>query len=362
MAIRVLQVGAHEELMVTYYRYFNSNNIVFDYVLRRGGVDFRFKNDSIFDGKLHYITSIQESPFRYIKELREIIRSGSYSHVHIHAGWASVYGLIACLGLNVVKISHNHSFYASSSLVRRLIRLVLKVIISCLSDYKFACSGNAGKQMFYGKWGVLKNAIDYKKFIFNPIKRIELRAALKIDENCLVLGHIGNFSHSKNQIFLIQILHALKFFMPKAKMILVGADYGALDQVKKEVAKLKLESEVIFLGQRSDVENVLSALDVFLFPSHHEGFGIALLEAQVSGLPCLFSSCLPRDAAIADSAVSCQLAEGADVWARKILDLVHIGLEDSLRVARIANLSHTFDVTEVADELENFYLTSRPKI
>lgn len=355
MMSKVLQVGAHEELMLTYYRHFQSGNVLFDYVLRKGGVDFRFKNDPKFDGKLHYLTPMQVSPIKYIKELREVVRSGSYTH----AGWANIYGLLACTGLNVVTISHNHNFYAASSSLKKFIRLVLRMAINGLTDYKFACSADAAKQMFYRNWWVLKNAIDYKKFTFNPLKRAELRDALNITENNIVLGHVGNFINQKNQIFLIQIFHAFKRLKPSAKMVLVGADYGDLDQVKQEVSKLKLESDVIILGDRSDVGDVLCAFDVFVFPSHYEGFGIALLEAQVSGLPCLYSSCIPRDAIIADTVLPCQLVVGAEVWARRVLDLVNLGVDDDSRIARIVKLPHTFDVAEVASELETFYLSSR---
>ncbi len=160
-------------------------------------------------------------------------------------------------------------YNTASSLVIKIIRFFLKIIINGLTDYKFACSTDAGRQMFYGNWQVLKNAIDYKKFVFNQFKRIELRNTLNIAETCIVLGNVGNFINQKNQIFLIQIFRAFKCIMPAAKMILVGADYGDLDQVKQEISKLKLESDVVILGDRSDVGDVLCAFDVFVFPSHY---------------------------------------------------------------------------------------------
>jgi glycosyltransferase involved in cell wall biosynthesis len=110
------------------------------------------------------------------------------------------------------------------------------------------------------------------------------------------------------------------------------------------------------LGDRFDVEDDLCAFDLFVFPSHYEGFGIALLKAQVSGLPCLYSSCIPRDAIIANITLPCQLVAGAEVWARRILDLLHLGADDS---SRIAKLPHMFNVAELADKLEMFYLYRR---
>jgi glycosyltransferase involved in cell wall biosynthesis len=360
--MKVLQVGAHEELLINYYRHFKSGNVLFDYVLRKGGEDFRFKNDPIFDGELHYLTPLQVSPLKYIKELRQIVRFGKYSHVHLHAGWANIYGLFACLGLKVVTISHNHSFYCPHNRVAAFLRFFSKMAINLLSDYKFACSRETGTQMFIGNHRILPNAIDYKRFVFDANKRKVIRGCLNISDRSTVFGHVGNFYLPKNHVFLIYLFRKLKCALPGAKLILVGADYGTLDEVRRAVDSLGLREDVIFMGKRSDVEDILCAVDVFILPSIQEGFPLALLEAQASGLPCIFSSAIPADAAISNAARIYALDEGLEFWATHTLDLLQFGTDDHSRLSRIEQLPLTYDVARVAGELEEFYLSTSREV
>jgi glycosyltransferase involved in cell wall biosynthesis len=57
-----------------------------------------------------------------------------------------------------------------------------------------------------------------------------------------------------------------------------------------------MENRVIFAGQQSNMPAFYSALDVFVLPSTYEGLGLALIEAQASGLPCIASSTISHEA------------------------------------------------------------------
>jgi len=356
--IQILHVGAHEELIMNYYRNFKHRSIRFDYVLRRGGQDFKFKNDPYFDGRLFYITPMQSSVWRWMIELRSIIRSNKYSHVHLHFGFANIYGLIAGIGLSSKMISHNHNYYQSSTRFRAFMRVPLKFLINILSAYKFACSGDSGRQLFNNDYILLPNAIDYSRFQFQQSSRDFIRFKFSIEPNSIVFGHVGNFLQQKNHLFLIKIFFEIRKLMPNSFFFLIGADYGTLEAVKAEVHRLDIEQYVVFAGDRSDVETLLCAFDVFLFPSLFEGFGLALLEAEVSGLPCIFSSSLPKDAVISPFCVPCDLEKGAVVWALKAIELCNLGLDADSRTNRTLYLPTTFDVARVAHLFENFYLST----
>jgi glycosyltransferase involved in cell wall biosynthesis len=356
--IQVLHVGAHEELIMNYFRNFELERIQFDYVLRKGGVDFRFKNDPCFDGKLYYITPMQTSVWRWMRELRAVIRANKYSHVHLHFGWANIYGLIAGIGLGSKIISHNHSYYESSTRFRALMRGPLKYFINVLSDYKLACSVDAGRQLFNNDYILLPNAIDYSRFKFKSFTRGNVRSEFAISEISVVFGHVGNFIQQKNHLFLIQVFSEIRKVIPESILLLVGADYGTLEVVKEEVNRLGLDQYVVFAGDRSDVESLLCAFDVFLFPSLYEGFGMALLEAEVSGLPCVFSSSLPKDAVISTFCQPCDLKNGAEAWAVQAIELCNLGLDSDSRKKRAMSLPTTFDVVNVAHQLEDFYLST----
>jgi glycosyltransferase involved in cell wall biosynthesis len=356
--VKVLHVGAHEELIMNYFRNFKSGRIRFDYILRKNGVDFRFKDDPSFNGRLHYITPMQTSVWGWIKELRAVIRSDTYSHVHLHFGWANIYGLIAGIGLGTKMISHNLSYYESSSRFRKFMRRPLKFLINYLSDYNFAVTVDSGRQMFNNNYVLLPTAIDYCRFGYSNKERTNIRKEFDISFDSIVFGHVGNFYEPKNHGFLIRVFSEIRKLVPLAMLILVGADFGTQDEVRAEVNRLELDEYVVFAGDRSDVERLLCALDVFLFPSLFEGFGMALLEAEVCGLPCVYSSSLSTDAVISPFCTPCDLENGAKAWAVKAVELCSLGLDSDARIQRISALPNIYNVADVAHQLENFYLST----
>ena len=100
-----------------------------------------------------------------------------------------------------------------------------------------------------------------------------------------------------------------------AKLLLVGS--GPLKQdIINKAKELNILSNLIFAGVRSDVNDILSACDIMLFPSLYESFGIVALEAQASGLPVIISDQFPKDILLTDSINMTPL--DVDLWVKKI--------------------------------------------
>ncbi len=355
---KILQVGAHEELITSYYKHFKDKSIVFDYVLRKGGVDFKFSKGCDFLGVLFYITPMQISIIKWVFELRSIVKKGNYKVVHLHLGWSNFFGILACVGLDVKIISHIHSNYAASSIFKKLLRIPLKFIINIFSWKRLACSHVAASQIFYKESIVLKNAVEYSNFFFNSDSRNKIRLELGL-EGKLVFCNVGNLYHPKNHLFLIRIFSSLFKIYPNSCLILVGDDYGLKDEIFKMVNSLNIKDNVLFLGARKDVANVLSASDIFLFPSLFEGFGISLLEAQVNGLPCICSDTIPNDAIITNFCYKVGITNH-DIpnWLNIVGVCLDMGLNEEARFYRSTNISNIFDVSKVSQDLENIYLSA----
>ena len=354
---KILQVSAHEQLMMTYFKHFNDFHLSFDYVLRKGGVDFRFKGDDAFDGELFYITPMQESVLRWALDLRAIIVRKKYRVVHFHLGWASIFGLFACCGSGVKAITHIHSLQKSSSQLNALVRALVKPIINMLSWRILACSADAAAQISYqGRGKILPNAIDYEKYKFNPKSRLRIRSELGVIKKT-VFVHIGNFYKPKNHIFLIKVFQEIKKKYSDAFLVMAGADYGTMSSVMSVVKNLSLSDDVLFLGSREDVPDVLSASDVFLFPSLFEGAPISLIEAQVNGLPSIFSKQISNDIVISDFCFPCRITESdIESWVVAVDKCINFGLDESSRAERSSSIAPLFDVRIVAHELEDIYL------
>ena len=91
---------------------------------------------------------------------------------------------------------------------------------------------------------------------------------------------------------------------------------GALEnEIRNKVDRLGLTDEVIFTGVRQDIPAVLSAMDVFVFPSFYEGMPNTVIEAQAAGLPCVIADTITREADITGLVTYCSLSSPAEQWA-----------------------------------------------
>ena len=104
---------------------------------------------------------------------------------------------------------------------------------------------------------------------------------------------MGRLSYQKNHEFLLEIFAQLYTIYLGARLLLVGI--GEKEQeLRNKVQKLGLEDVVIFLGNRNDVNELYQAMDVFVMPSFFEGIPVTGIEAQFSGLTCVFRPCPTR--------------------------------------------------------------------
>ena len=181
-----------------------------------------------------------------------------------------------------------------------------------------ACYTFGKKQLKNGKVKILHNAIPYRDFIFNCEIREKVRKNLKIEDK-LVIGHIGRFDEQKNHKFLIEIFKEIKKNNENAILLLVGN--GSLkEKVRKQVEELKLDDSVIFLGVRKDIPQLLMAMDIFVFPSLYEGMPNTVIEAQATGLKCIISDTITREADITGLVSYTSLNNGIEEWKSKVLN------------------------------------------
>src|SRR5699024_5001288 len=144
-----------------------------------------------------------------------------------------------------------------------------------------------------GKYSVLPNGIELNKYDFNPTVRDEIRKKLDL-EGKYVVGHAGRFSDQKNHSFLLDIFQKIYEKDKNTIMLLFGVG-ELLELIKKKAARLGIEDAVIFYGTSNEMEKMWQAMDVFVMPSLHEGLPVTGIEAQASGLPCIFADTITRE-------------------------------------------------------------------
>ena len=170
---------------------------------------------------------------------------------------------------------------------------------------------------------ILQNGLDLSTYKFNAQNRKALREELNIPDNTFVVGHIGRFYEQKNHLFLINVFRQIKEIKHDSKLLLIG-DGPLYNQVKEEVERLHIDDSVIFAGVRRDIPQVLSSMDAFVFPSLYEGMPNTVIEAQASGLPCLISDTITREANVNGFVKFMSLNETYQKWAKVTIELPYL--------------------------------------
>ena len=168
-------------------------------------------------------------------------------------------------------------------------------MIKKLATIFWACSKSAGKWL-YGdkiKFDIINNAINVDKFKYNEIIRNNIRKNLKI-ENKFVIGHVGRFSEQKNHLYIINIFKEVLEKEKNAILLLIGSG-NLLEECKRVAKDMNIDKNILFLGEKNNIQDYYQVMDIFILPSLFEGLPIVGIEAQANGLPCIFSNTITNE-------------------------------------------------------------------
>lgn len=368
--IRVLQIvsemgrGGIETMVMNIYRNIDRSKVQFDF-LAHYGREAAYNNEiRKMGGRIYEMPALRDDShiyywklFSYIRALNMFFKEHHYSIIHCNMTNTAVF-YMPIAKKNGVKciISHSHNSHAKKGLPGLLTNLLQRNIYKYATDY-FACS-EAAEHWFYpkelinsGKIVVIPNAIDARSFSYNVDKRNNMRKQLKINDGEIIIGSVGRFRPEKNQIFILKLLKAILNEGVEAKVVFVG-NGECEDQVKKSAKEENLENYTLFLGARSDVPELMQAMDVFLLPSLWEGLPLVGIEAQASGLPCIVSDTVTRELSITDLVEYLSLKDSISVWIQHI-----ISASRGVRYNMYGKIKDAgYDIKTTAAWFQKFYL------
>ena len=290
-----------ESVIMNYYRHLDHSKVQFDFICDEDSTRIPYDEIKKLGGRVFLVPKYQNLS-KYLKALEKLFKENQYHIVHSNINTLSVFPLYAAKKAGVpVRISHSHSTSNPKEWKRNLIKNILRPFSKRYATDYFACSEKTGIYQFGKRKNklvkIIPNSIDIEKFKFRPKDRQEIRTELGIEENTIVIGHIGRFVETKNHQFIIHSFSKLHQKNPDTKLILIG-DGPLLEKTRKTVRDLGLEESVLFLGRKENIAPYYSVFDIFFLPSLYEGMPMSGIEAQVSGLKCIFSSCFSKDTAI----------------------------------------------------------------
>ena len=273
-------------------------------------------------------------PWTYAANFLRLLREqGPYQIIHTHLPRSGYIHLLARHAGIPVCIHHYHN----DEIIRRTHinwrrrfslalsdRLIRQFATQGLAVSRVAALGAFGANWQADpRWRIFPAVSELSSFT-TPVNRQEVRKDLGLSESAFVLGHVGRFDAQKNHSFLIDIAAEVCRLLPEAHLLLVG-DGQLRPTIEEKVAQLGLTQRIVFTGIRTDVPRLMQgAMDAFLFPSIYEGMGMAVLEAQAAGLPCLITDTIPEEVAIVPELVRrVSLSAGARGWAEMVMDFIN---------------------------------------
>lgn len=367
--VRVLNVlgttnlGGAESRVMELYRAMNRDRVQFDFLVHTEKEGQYSDEIRRLGGRIYNVPRFRMmNILSYKKALRSFFREhNEFAAVQGHmTSTAAIYLPIAKKAGIPMTIAHARSAGVDpgiKGLVTRIIRYPLKY----RTDYCFTCSAEAAEAVYGRKWiekgrvRTIPNAIDVERFAYNPAVREQLRAELGLTGK-FVIGHVGRFGFMKNHRYLIDVFAELCRMRDDTALVLIGK--GELEEeMQGKVKQLGLTDKVLFLGNRFDVERYYQVFDYFVFPSTFEGLPGSVAEAQASGLYCLVSDKVTREAALTELVTYKSIEEPAANWAGVIMRNAKAALERKDMRAVIA--AKDFDVRGLAERMEAFYLSGK---
>ena len=315
-----LHIGGAERIAANICCYAPLREFEFHYVVFEGYDNVYGPEIEAHGGKVFTLPSPRSGYLRYCRLLAALIRKYRYSAVHSHTQFNSGINLLVAKLMRVpIRIAHSHTTKTEGhvSAAQKIYERALRHLIRNTSTHLLACGVEAGAWMFgenvfESRGVVLRNGIDVRLNQFSEEHRAQMRQYYEIPQDAFVVGHAGTLLPVKNQEFLIRLMPEILAVRPNSFLLLLGADeQGELLRLTSVAQECGVVDSVIFAGGIRNVNEALSAMDVFAFPSLREGTPLALLEAQANGLPCVVSDRIPGDAFLTDLVQALPLSDRA---------------------------------------------------
>jgi len=319
-----MSLGGAETFIMNIYRKINRELVQFDFVCSKREKAYYDDEIKKLGGRIFYIDNPKMiGIYKSFKQIKKILANEKFDVVHSHIALYSGIVLMAAKYAKIpIRISHSHSAIVSNpKFIRKMYENTMRILIERYSTSKVSCGKLAAKYL-YGNIGdvvILNNCIDLEKYKrIQETETIKLKERLNIDCKTLVIGHVGRFSEVKNHTFILKIAKILKERNVNFKIFLVG-DGELKEQVEKEIVNNNLQENIVVLGIRKDIPEIMNIFDVFILPSLFEGFPLVILEAQAAGLPCVVSDTVSMEVELGFDLVKFASLDNINDWIDQIL-------------------------------------------
>lgn len=368
--IHRMRPGGIQTLMMNIFRQIDRTRVQFDFAVRSTRPEYYDDEVIALHGRILHLPWSGARPWSipaYTRALETTIHQfGPFVAMHSHAGLFSGHTLAIAKKTGIpLRLAHSHSISTDTkpSLIRYLWGQFNRRAILNNATHLLACSQTAGEWLYGTNWHtdprtqIFRNGINLSAYENLPDDKHLLRQKLHFPADALLMGHVGRFDQVKNHKFLIELFLVTLNKFPASHLVLVGE--GPLrPQIENMVQKQGISDKVHFLGIRSDIPQILGALDLFILPSQYEGLGIVLIEAQAAGIPCLASDTVPDEVDLKIGLVQfTSLQNSAEKWLERLTELLDKPIPVWAK-RKQALQKKGYDLQDVVKQLMTIYTTS----
>lgn len=278
---------------IPYLKYFKENGYRVD-VASNGDEEIKYCDK-------HFNLNFNRSPFKLsnikvYNELKKIINEGNYDIIHCHTPVASVLTRLAAKKARkqktrVIYTAHGFHFYKGAPLKNWILYYPLEKYLAKYTDTLITINEedyNLAKRKFKAKeiehiHGI---GVDEDRFNFDisDVEKNKIREKFAITSKDYLILYAAELNDNKNQGMLIEAMKTLVKEIPNIKLMLVGSGVNK-EKYEREINLNKLDKNILLLGYRTDVPELLKIADLYVSTSKREGLPINIVEAMISGLP-----------------------------------------------------------------------------
>ncbi len=201
------------------------------------------------------------------------------------------------------------------------------------------------------------NAIDLNRFRPTSMDRSSKKMSLNVPLNVPLVGNVGRLTEQKGQIYLLEAMALILAQNIKAHFLIVG-DGELADPLKKRAQDLGISDRVLFTGSRTDVEEILACMDLFVSASLWEGLPTAIMESMASGIPIVATDIPGTRDLIQDRQNGWLVPPGdAEALARTILSALEEAKSRREFADRAQRDVQQFSIKSIASKYEEIYLS-----
>lgn len=230
--------------------------------------------------------------------LKDILKQNEYDMISTHTPIASFLIRMAARKqpqIKVIYMAHGFHFYKGCSTINKVLFKTMEKIAAKYTDVLITINKEdyaSASEFKLKKNGQVKYipgvGLSESKYRKPAKNRNEICEELGVQDS-KVLVSIGELNHNKNHFFVIKAFTE-KFQQNKNLKYLICGRGPLLDEMQEYIKTHKLEDNVKLLGYRTDIMEILSVCDCFIFPSKREGLPVSIIEAMIAGAPVLASN------------------------------------------------------------------------